>query len=435
MAHLITGIAADSIAQEIGILAGDQLVSINNEPVIDQIDYQALIVCESMELLTLRGEEEILYEIEKDEYEPLGIQLAETMIANPRTCHNKCVFCFIDQMPPKLRNTLYVKDDDWRMSLMMGNYVTLTNVSDEEFDRIIKRQASPLYISVHATDGETRKRMMNNKNADQIMEKLTRLKNAGIHFHCQVVLCPGFNDGDILEQTLDDLVSLYPFAQSVALVPVGLTKFREGLTQINPYDMRSANALLDQVRPIQRLLLKHIGTRFVFPSDEFYCLSRRNIPQEEEYEGFPQIENGVGLLSLFEADVRYAYEENPKPKVKPAKRVIACGTSVGGHMEKMVRAYGPKNAEIEIKPIYNDFFGRTVTVTGLITGGDLVAQLKDVKADEILICANMLRAERDLFLDDMHIDQVRKALLPSKLIVVENEGTAFYNAICGLEEN
>ena len=434
MAHLITAVLEGSIAEELGISAGDTLVSINDEPVIDQIDYQALTIFEKLEILTLKDDEEILYEVEKDEYEPLGIQLAETMISKPRLCRNKCVFCFIDQMTPSLRSTLYVKDDDWRMSLMMGNYVTLTNVSEEEFERIIKRKASPLYISVHATDGETRKRMMNNRHAGDIMAKLTRLKENGIRFHCQVVLCPGYNDGDVLEQTIDDLLSLYPAAQSVALVPVGMTKFREGLAELTPYDMLSANTLLDEIRPIQRLLLKEIGTRFVFPSDEFYCLSNREIPSEEEYEGFPQIENGVGLLSLFEADVRYAYEQNPKPKGLAKNRLIACGTSVARHLERLISAYGPKYTTTEVKPIYNDFFGRTVTVTGLITGGDLLNQLKGVQADEILICANMLRAERDLFLDDMTLDEVRKGLLPAKLTVIENDGTAFYNAICGLEE-
>lgn len=434
MAHLITAVHEGSIAQEIGILEGDSLVSINGEDIIDQIDYQALSILEELDILINRNDEEILFQIEKDEDEPLGIQLAETLISKPRVCRNNCVFCFIDQMPPSLRSTLYVKDDDWRMSLMMGNYVTLTNVSDAEFERIIKRHASPLYISVHATDGETRKRMMNNKNADQIMQKLTRLKEAGIQFHCQVVLCPGYNDGDILEQTLDDLVSLYPAAQSVALVPVGMTKFREGLAKLTPFDMRSANDVLDFVRPIQRLLLREIGTRFVFPSDEFYCLSRRDIPPEEEYEGFPQIENGVGLLSLFEADVRYAYDQNPKPKGRAAKRLIACGTSVALHMERLIKMYGPDYTATEVKPIYNDFFGRSITVTGLIAGGDLVKQLQGAEAEEILICANMLRAERDLFLDNMPLEEARQALLPAKLVVIENDGEAFYNAICGLEE-
>ena len=434
MAHLITAVHADGIAQEIGILKGDLLVSINGEEIIDQIDFQALSVLENLEILIKRKDEEILFEIEKDEDEPLGIQMAETMISKPRLCRNNCVFCFIDQMPPSLRSTLYVKDDDWRMSLMMGNYVTLTNVSDAEFDRIIRRQASPLYISVHATDGEVRKRMMNNKNADQIMEKLTRLKEAGIQFHCQVVLCPGYNDGEILEQTLGDLVSLYPAAQSVALVPVGTTKFRDGLAKLIPYDMRTANDLLDFVRPIQRLLLKEIGTRFVFPADEFYCLSKRDVPPEEEYEGFPQIENGVGLLSLFEADVRYAYRQNPKPKGRPAKRLIACGSSVALSLERLIREYGPTYTTTHVQPITNDFFGRTVTVTGLVTGGDLIGQLKGAETEEILICANMLRAEQDLFLDDVSLEEARQALLPAKLIVIENDGMAFYNAICGLEE-
>lgn len=434
MAHLITGITPGSIAAELGIKPGDTLLKINGEEIIDQIDYQALVVSEQLDILLLQNNKETLFEIEKDEYEPLGIELAETLISNPRPCKNKCIFCFIDQMPPSLRSTLYVKDDDWRLSLMMGNYVTLTNVSDAEFDRIIKRRASPLYISIHATDPDVRRRMMKNPGAGMIMEKLRRLKDNGIQFHCQIVMCPGYNDGQALQNTLRDLISLYPAAQSAALVPVGLTRFREKLEHVEAYTKETAGQLLNEVLPLQTQYLESLGTRFVFPSDEFYCLSGYPLPQEEAYEGFPQIENGVGLLSLFQADVHYAYQSNPAPKAEPVRRVIACGTSVAPFMEALMKKYAPPPVQISVKPIYNDFFGRTITVTGLITGGDLMRQLEGVEADEILICANMLRAERDLFLDGVHIDEVRKAILPRKLVLVENDGAAFYNAICGLEE-
>ena len=239
----------------------------------------------------------VKHTVHKEDWEPLGITLAETMISKPRACKNHCVFCFIDQMRPGMRKTLYVKDDDWRLSLMMGNFVTLTNVSDAEFDRIIRRHASPLFISVHATDGEVRKCMMRNPNADQIMDRLRRLAENDICFHCQIVCCPGYNDGAVLEKTLDDLVSLAPAALSAAIVPVGVTRYRERLVQLKLFDQDSANVLLDQVEKLQEKYLKQIGTRFAFPSDEFYCLARRPLPKDEAYEGYPQIEKRRGAAA------------------------------------------------------------------------------------------------------------------------------------------
>lgn len=433
MAHKITQVEKGSIADALGIWVDDMLISINNEEILDQIDYQALSALEEIDICTSRNGKKIIYAIEKDEFEPLGLTFEETLIASPRPCHNKCVFCFIDQMPPGLRKSLYVKDDDWRLSLMMGNYVTLTNVSDFEMKRIIKRHASPLYISVHSTDGFIRKKMMNNPTAVNIMEKLIFLKDNGIQFHCQIVLCPGLNDGPVLDKTLQDLSTLYPAAQSVAIVPVGLTKYRNGLEPLNAFNKETSAILLDYVHSVQKTYLNMLGTRFVFPSDEFYCLSQYPLPDELSYENFPQIENGVGLLSLFESSVHYAYENTPLPDVPSCHRTIACGTSVSSHIQKLCNQYAPQNVNVTIVPIYNNFFGHTVTVTGLITGGDLLEQLADIKTDEILICENMLRAEGDLFLDGMSLEEVISKL-PAKLKVIRNEGQAFYNAICGLEE-
>lgn len=433
MSHVITHVQPGSVADKAGINAGDTLIQINGEDVIDQIDYQALSCHRSLRLALSRPDgSAYTARVFKGEYDPLGLQLEETLVSKPRRCHNKCIFCFIDQMRPGLRPSLYVKDDDWRLSLMMGNYVTLTNVSDTEFDRIIRRKASPLYISVHATEAKVRCAIMNNAKASDLMPRLKRLKEEGLHFHCQVVLCPGWNDGDVLRRTLEDLESLIPAALSVALVPVGLTGYREGLTEITPYTSRSAAELLEMIKPYQERFLNAYGTRFVFPSDEFYCLSGHSIPDDLHYEDYPQIENGVGLVRQFWQSVEVAYNDNPSPAVKPRKILIACGVSMAPEMEKIVSAYAPGEVQVTVKPIYNDFFGRSITVTGLLTGGDLIKQLSGITADEIMICESMLRNEGDLFLDDMSLEEVRRAL-PAPLTVCPNDGQAFYELLCGLE--
>ena len=250
MKQVIIQVEQDSVAQAYGLRPGDAILSINNEPILDEIDYQALSAQEELFLRIERasGEEESLT-LHKKEWEPLGLRFDEGMTLKPKTCHNQCVFCFIDQMPPGLRETLYVKDDDWRFSLMMGNYITLTNIDEAEFDRILRRHASPLYISVHSTDPALRCRMMNNRFAGDVMERLTRLKDAGIRFHCQIVCCPGYNDGEALMRTVRDLRSLAPAAQSSAVVPVGLTRFREGLADVKPFTREGAKALLAMTNP------------------------------------------------------------------------------------------------------------------------------------------------------------------------------------------
>ena len=435
MASMITHVAPDSIASHLGLQEGDVIERIAGEEIIDQIDYQALTAQERFSIDVRRpcGRVETL-QVRKEDWEPLGVTLDQSIISKPRPCHNKCIFCFIDQMPPHMRDTLYVKDDDWRLSLMMGNFVTLTNVSDQEFDRILRRRVSPLYISVHATDPDVRTRMMRNPKAHLIMDRLRTLKAHGIRFHCQVVLCPGWNDGEVLKRTLRDLASLAPAASSVALVPVGLTRFREGLDEITPFNRETAAALVDMIRPMQQQFLRDMDTRFVFPSDEFYCLSCRPLPEDEEYEDYPQIENGVGMLRLFETDVKWAAEDFPCEKASPNKRLIACGTSVAPFLREIIDRYAPKGTQIEVRPILNRFFGESVTVTGLLTGGDLKEQLQDAQCDEILICRNTIRNEGDLFLDNMSVEELRAAL-PAPLRIVENTGEGFWRAITGMEES
>lgn len=434
MPHRIESVRPRSIAQRHGVKAGDIIDKINGEPIIDDIDYQALTARTRVVLSLIDSEGNgRTVTIIKPCGAPLGITMGESLALTPRVCRNHCVFCFIDQMPPGMRRSLYVKDDDWRLSLMMGNFVTLTNVDDQEFARILRRKASPLYISIHATNPDARVKMMRNPFAAHIMERLTLLKEAGLHFHCQIVLCPSFNDGTVLDDTLSTLSSLYPAALSAALVPVGLTKYREKLAPLHTYDKEGARAVIRQAEEWQTRLLAAHSTRFVFPADEFYCKAELPLPSFEAYEGFPQIENGVGLLRKFEESLKERSEAGREAGERGTQRrvLIACGTSVAATMRHFASVYGPCGPFVEVRPILNRFFGETVTVTGLLTGGDILEQVRDAQADEILICRNTLRAEGDLFLDDMPLNTLRAALLPRKLIVVENSGASLYEALLG----
>lgn len=433
MPTAITHVQPGSIAERLGLAEGDQLLSIAGEPIIDQIDYQALTANRRFEMAVLKKDgSEVTLRVRKQDWEPLGITLDQSIVSSPRPCRNHCIFCFIDQMPPGMRKTLYVKDDDWRLSLMMGNYITMTNIDDLELDRIIRRKVSPLFISVHCTDPDMRVKLLRNPRAAQIMDKLRLLRAHGIRFHCQIVLCPGWNDGEILMKSIRELAELAPAAQSVALVPIGLTKYRDGLPYIKPYDSRMATALIESVKPLQAKFLAEMGTRFVFPADEFYCLSGLPLPEDAEYEDYPQIENGVGMLRMFETDLRYAAEDNPVEETPPRRLCIATGTSVAPFLQRLANEYAPKGTTVEVRAIVNHFFGEKVTVAGLITGGDLVEQCRDVVADEILIVRSMIRAEGDLFLDDMSVEAVRKAL-PAPLRITENTGEGFWRAISGCQ--
>ncbi len=436
MEQEITGVAAGSPAERCGLRPGDRLVSIDGEPVRDEIDYQALTSRPEFTLALKRadGRGETLT-VRKEEWEPLGLRFGESMRLTPRPCRNCCVFCFIDQMPPGMRETLYVKDDDWRFSLMMGNFITLTNVDEPEFGRILRRHASPLYVSVHTTDPDLRRRMMNNRFAGDIMQRLTRLKDAGIRFHCQIVCCPGLNDGDALMKTLYDLRSLRPAALSVAVVPVGLTKFREGLAPLTPFTPDAAGALLARLAPFQEECRKEFGTTFVFPSDEFFCLSGTPVPPAKWYEGYPQIENGVGLMAQLEEELAGAEEDDgAQNDANPPHRtyVLVTGTLAAPNMERLANRFAPRNTEVRVAAIRNRFFGESVTVTGLLTGGDTLDQLTPetlAGADAVLISHNMLRHERDLFLDDMTFAEFERRL-PAPVRVVE-DGYDLYAALRG----
>ena len=437
MAVRILSVTSGSPAERAGIRADQLVLSINGEPVLDEIDYQALTASANLTVEISDGRSQQKVRIRKEEWEPLGLCLDETMSMKPRHCCNRCLFCFVDQLPQGMRSTLYVKDDDWRHSLMMGNYVTLTNISDEEFRRILRRKASPLYISVHATDPDIRCAMLRNPKAGNLMDQLKRLRENGLEFHCQIVLCPGVNDGDVLRRSIEDLASLWPAARSLAIVPVGLTMHRSGLAELKRFDAVSADELLQMVHACQEQYFQKLGTRFVFPSDEFYCISRRPLPQDHEYEGYPQIENGVGMLRLLEQECTDAADEllNANAPKKPAGRriLIPTGVSARPFIHELARRYAPEGTEVQVIAVPNHFFGETITVTGLIVGQDLIRALQGIPCDEILICDTMLRENTDRFLDDMTLDEVRTAL-GHPVRVIPNNGESLIRALWKMED-
>ena len=348
--------------------------------------------------------------LEKDACEPLGLSFATGLMSGMRSCRNRCVFCFIDQMPGGVRDSLHVKDDDWRMSFIMGNYITLTNVDETEFCRMIARRVSPLYISLHASDPAVRTQMMQNRSAGEVMERLRRLKDAGLCFHLQIVLCPGLNDGAVLERTMRDVERFLPAALSLAIVPVGLTKHREGLFPLTANTPDDAKRLIVMIGPMQEAFYQRFDTRFVFLADEWYILAGSPLPAFEEYETFPQLENGVGLLRLFERDFREALGTRTKRR-RPIALTMAGGESACAFFAWMPPLLSSYGIALSIAAVRNDYFGGGVNVGGLITGGDLVAQLQGrLDTNALFIPGAMLRAGETVFLDGMTLAAAQKTL-------------------------
>ncbi len=409
--QIVSDVLPGSPAERAGISVGDAILSINGEPVIDLVDYEHLTANEDLTLdIVKKGGEKKTVAIRKDDYEPLGLSFATSLMDDMRTCKNHCVFCFIDQMPKGGRSSLHVKDDDWRMSFIMGNYVTLTNLDDSEIERIIRRGVSPLYISLHASDPTVRRAMMKNPRAGEILPQLKRLTKEGLQFHLQIVLCPGINDGEILRRSIDDMLALHPYAQSLAIVPVGLTRHREGLAPLRGYTQEEAIALIEEIEPMQREIFKRHGTRFVFLADEWYTLSGRELPSYDDYEGFPQIENGVGLLRLFEGEMLEALEG--RSPLKQQKRfLMAGGVSAEPFFREAYKRLPPYGVTIDTRAIKNRFFGESVTVGGLVTGGDLIDLLKGEDVGRaLLIPRAMLKADEDVFLDGVTKAEAEAAL-------------------------
>lgn len=412
--NIIEDIIVGSIADELGINSGDILISINGIVVKDVIDYKYLISDDYIIMKIQNPSGEIWeFEIEKDYNEDMGIVFTNPLIDKAKTCKNKCMFCFIDQLPPNMRDTLYFKDDDSRLSFLQGNFITLTNMSNEEIDRIIKYKLSPINVSVHTTNPELRIKMLKNKNAGRVYEILKRFHKANLEVNCQIVLVPGVNDGSELENTIDDLSKLHSTIHSVAIVPVGITKYRKNLEIIKPFNYETSTKLINTVKSMQDRYLLEIGSRFVFASDEFYCLSKIELPSYNTYEGFPQYENGVGLMKSFDFEIEEVLEGMDSIKHIKYKIIIATGTLAFDYMNKIVSKIKLKfdNLDITVVPIKNNFFGDTITVSGLITGNDLVSQLKGYKdADIIYIPNSMLRNGEDIFLDNLSLEEVTKIL-------------------------
>ncbi len=400
-----------SPAAHAGVRPGEALLAINGEPVHDLIDYEYLTAQAQLELALLApdGARRAVRVAKRDE-EPLGLGFATSLMSDMRTCSNRCIFCFVDQMPRGVRESLSVKDDDWRLSFIMGNYVTLTNVSEEEFSRILRRRVSPLYVSVHATEPELRVRMMRNRTAGRLMERLERLAGAGLRFHAQVVCCPGVNDGAALMRTLSDLYKLHPAAQSVAVVPVGLTRYRDGLTPLRPYTPDEAREMIARVEAFAAQARQARGTSFAFLSDEWYLLAGAPLPPYEAYEDFPQIENGVGLLRLFEASFRESLSERA-PLAGRAAISMAGGAAAYPFFSALYRALAPYGFDLALYPVENEYFGGNVSVGGLVTGRDLVRALSGrLRTQTLLLPANMLREGEDVFLDGMTLSELERAL-------------------------
>lgn len=428
----ISAVLQGSLAQRRGLKPGDVVLSINDEPLLDEIDYQALTARRHVRLLIRRADgSQREVDFVKATGHALGLQFEDSLIGSPKTCGNHCLFCFVDQLPPGLRKSLYVKDDDWRLSLLTGNFVTLTNVGDREFSRILRRKASPLYISVQATDSAVRGALIRHPHAGKLMQRLNQLRQAGLAFHCQIVICPDINDGEVLEKSIRELMALAPAALSLALVPVGLTRYREGLSPIRAFTREDAKKVLAIARKYQQTALRELGTRFVFPADELLSLAGEEVPAPEYYEHFAQIENGIGMLSQFRAGLEEAAGQNDGADDIPEHRrtaLLPCGSSVAPYLREWVSHYAPPGLDARVMPIINTFFGESVTVSGLICGQDLASQLGGIQADAVIIVDDMLSSDNTLFLDDMTPEDLQRALgLP--LVVCRNQGGAFYEAM------
>lgn len=438
MSAVITGVEPNSLAEKKKISPGDTLLRINGHDIEDVLDYQFYITEESVTAELLSGGKPIAVSFVKQQYEDLGLEFSTYLMDEKRSCRNNCVFCFIDQLPPGLRESLYFKDDDARLSFLMGNYITLTNLTERDVARIIEMHISPVNISVHTTNPELRVRMMRNKNAGRVLEILPRLAKAGIKINCQLVLCPGFNDGAELTRSLNDLAALYPSVENIAVVPVGLTKYRDGLAALRPYSPTDALAVVQTVEAFGERLFKAHGTRLAFAADEFYLKAGLTVPGADFYEAFNQLENGVGLLALLQSEFESALRQydplDGLPESSERGVAIATGVAAAPFLDKLARMAQNSLAGLTCKvyPIINEFFGEQITVAGLVTGADLVAQLKgQMLYDELLIPSVMLKSDSDLFLDDMRVDQVANQL-GVKVTPVDSDGYALFDAITGL---
>lgn len=434
--HVIKAIDSGSIAEELELEPGDKLLTINGNEVEDIFDYEYYVDSESMVMLVEKADGE-LWELEiENDYEDLGITFENGLMSDYKSCSNKCIFCFIDQMPPGMRETLYFKDDDSRLSFLQGNYITLTNMKDHDIQRIIDFKLAPINISVHTTNPELRCRMLHNRFAGTALKKIDTLYEAQIPMNGQIVLCKGFNDGEELERSIRDLSGYLPYMQSVSVVPVGLSKYRDGLEQLEPFGKEDAARTIDIIENWQKKLYKEHGLHFIHASDEFYILAERELPEEERYDGYPQLENGVGMLRLLDTEVTEALDMlsgDMKEESEVSSEELSLATGLLAYpylkqqIEKITARYPQK--KIHLHTIRNEFFGELITVAGLITGQDIMKQLSGKKlGGRLLLPACMFRSGEEVFLDDVTRTEVQNAL-QVPVNIVKSSGQDLVNAI------
>ena len=434
MSVVIGGVEKGSPAFRAGMRAGDTLVSLNGHVIMDVLDYRFYQNDREITVAFITAGKEKQIRLQKEEYEELGLEFETYLMDQKHACRNKCIFCFIDQLPPGLRESLYFKDDDSRLSFLFGNYITLTNITEHEVERIIRMHISPINISVHTTNPDLRVKMMANKNAGKALELIGRFDQAGIKLNCQLVLCPGYNDGKELERTLADLAA-FPNAECIAAVPVGLTRYREGLAEIEPFCKETAAAVLDVIDRYGDLCLQKYGERRIYGADEFYLLAEREIPDASYYGEFLQLENGVGLWALLKSEAEAAVAECEDRLLAPREISLVTGEAAAPLLTYIAGLCEKKwpGLHCTVYPIRNDFFGGRITVSGLVTATDILAQLKGkMLGEELLLPSCMLRSEGDLFLDSLSLDEVEERLgIP--VTPVENDGAVLIDAILGVE--
>lgn len=430
MAVKIFDVTTGSHADKAGIKKGETLLSINSNEIVDVLDYRFYQVNRKLTLEVADEDKNVrTIEMTKGEYEEIGLEFETYLMDKQHSCRNKCIFCFIDQLPKGMRESLYFKDDDSRLSFLFGNYITLTNITEHEIDRIIKMHISPINVSVHTTNPELRCKMMNNRFAGDTLKYLKRFADAGITLNCQIVSCPGINDGDELVRTLTDLENLG--VNMTAIVPVGLTRYRENLYPLVPYNKETAGQTIDIIEKMGDECVKKHGRRIFFPGDEFYLLAERKIPSPEFYEDFSALEDGIGMIAYLTDDVGWKLEELDADESLCHKVTIACGEGVFPYMKRIMSMINEKfpNITINTRAIKNNFFGGGVNVSGLVTGGDLIDQLRgDDLGDRLIIPSSMLRFENDLFLDDVSTDDVERELGVT-LVPVNNNGNDLVEAV------
>lgn len=422
MSAVINRVHEGSLAARHGIKAGDEIIKINGRDIKDYLDYMYLSANEDITVeLSDRS-----VRIKNEDYEPLGIEFETLLIDEPKSCRNKCIFCFIDQLPPNMRESCYFKDDDYRLSFLQGNYVTLTNMSDADIDRIIEYNLPRINVSVHTTNPELRCKMLTNRFAGKIMEQIRRFADGGMQINCQVVLCRGYNDGAELERTISDLGSVGECIESLSIVPVGISDYRDGLTKLEAFDRESSREVIALVEKWQKKFRDERGINFVYLSDEFYIMAESDFPDDTEYDGFPQIENGVGLCASMAWEYGEALEECAAPAVKTEKS-IATGLLAESFIRGMVDRLG--SDKIHVYGIKNNFFGESITVSGLVTGGDIISQLKGRPLGKrLLIPLSMLKHDEEVFLDDTTVAEV-EAALGVEVTAVSNDGFEFFDAL------